>query len=249
MTLLGVNIDHVATVRNARGGREPDPVSAAAIAELHGADQITVHLREDRRHITDRDLRLLRETVRTRLNLEMAIAPEIVKIALEVKPDRVTLVPERRAEITTEGGLDCRKFSMKLAPLIQKFRAADIAVALFLDPDAKQLQRAEKLGADMVEIHTGAYAGARTDNAREKELDRIESGIVQVMELGMRAFAGHGLDYWNITPLLMRVPVEEVNIGHAIVSRAMFVGLGQAVREMKDLVSGKPGEGPIDTPF
>ncbi|MCC6574283.1 MAG: pyridoxine 5'-phosphate synthase [Planctomycetes bacterium] len=249
MTLLGVNIDHVATVRNARGGREPDPVAAAAIAELNGADQITVHLREDRRHITDRDLRVLRETVRTRLNLEMAISPEIVKIALDVHPDRVTLVPERRAEITTEGGLDCRKFSLKLAPLIKRFKEADIGVSLFLDPDLKQLDRAEKLGADMVEIHTGAYANARTDKARITELERIDAAAIKLEELGIRVMAGHGLDYWNISPLLKQVLVEEVNIGHAIVSRAVFVGLGQAVREMKDLVTGKPGVDLNEAPF
>ncbi len=235
MTLLGVNIDHVATVRNARGGREPDPVAAAALAELNGADQITVHLREDRRHITDRDLRLLRQTVRSRLNLEMAAAPEIVKIALEVKPDRVTLVPERRREVTTEGGLDCRKHAGVLGPLLRRFRDAGVGVSLFLDPDPVQLEQARKLGTEMVEIHTGAYAGARDDKTRNRELERIKEAAVRLRKLGLGVLAGHGLDYWNISHLLNQVDIEEVNIGHAIVSRAVFSGLGAAVREMKDL--------------
>lgn len=239
MTLLGVNIDHVATLRNARGGREPEPVAAAAIAELNGADQITVHLREDRRHIRDRDLRVLRETVHTKMNLEMSLAPEVVKIALEVRPDCVTLVPERREELTTEGGLDCVKYEKHLALAIAKLKKAGIKVSLFLDPDSGQLQQAAKLGADMVEMHTGSFANAKSTRGREKELSRIEQGVYTLTSLNVIPAAGHGLDYWNIGQLLARFEypqLAEVNIGHSIISRAIFVGLGQAVREMKALI-------------
>ncbi|MCC6151351.1 MAG: pyridoxine 5'-phosphate synthase [Planctomycetes bacterium] len=244
MTLLGVNIDHVATLRNARGGREPEPVVAAGMAELHGADQITVHLREDRRHITDRDLEILRKTVRTKLNLEMSIAPEIVEAALAVRPDRVTLVPERRQEVTTEGGLDCIKHARDLERVIEKMRKARIAVSLFLDPETAQLEQAKKLGADMVEIHTGAFANARSARAIEKELGRIEQGVYALISLEIAPAAGHGLDYWNITPLLRRFEypaLVEVNIGHAIISRAVLTGLGAAVKEMKGLIAAATG--------
>jgi pyridoxine 5-phosphate synthase len=244
MTLLGVNIDHVATLRNARGGREPEPVVAAGMAELHGADQITVHLREDRRHITDRDLEILRKTVRTKLNLEMSIAPEIVEAALAVRPDRVTLVPERRQEVTTEGGLDCIKHARDLERVIEKMRKARIAVSLFLDPETAQLEQAKKLGADMVEIHTGAFANARSARAIEKELGRIEQGVYALISLEIAPAAGHGLDYWNITPLLRRFEYPaliEVNIGHAIISRAVLTGLGAAVKEMKGLIAAATG--------
>ena len=240
MTLLGVNIDHVATLRNARGGREPEPVAAAAIAELHGADQITIHLREDRRHIRDRDLELLRQTVRTKLNLEMAIAPDVVQAALNVKPDRVTLVPERRQELTTEGGLDCIKHAREIEKVVEKMRKASIAVSLFLDPVTAQIEQAKKLGADMVEIHTGVYANAKSARAIEKELGRIEQAVYTLTSLQVAPAAGHGLDYWNITPLLRRFEYPallEVNIGHAIISRAVFAGLGSAVREMKNLIA------------
>lgn len=244
MTLLGVNIDHVATLRNARGGKEPEPVVAAGIAEINGADQITVHLREDRRHITDRDLEILRKTVRTKLNLEMSIAPEIVEAALAAKPGRVTLVPERRQEVTTEGGLDCIKHARELERVIEKMRKAKIAVSLFLDPETAQLEQAKKLGADMVEIHTGAYANAKSARAAEKELGRIEQGVYALISLEIAPAAGHGLDYWNITPLLRRFEypaLVEVNIGHAIISRALITGLGAAVREMKDLMVAATG--------
>ncbi|CAG0964236.1 pyridoxine 5-phosphate synthase [Planctomycetaceae bacterium] len=244
MTLLGVNIDHVSTLRNARGGKEPEPVVAAGIAEINGADQITVHLREDRRHITDRDLEILRKTVRTKLNLEMSIAPEIVEAALAAKPDRVTLVPERRQEVTTEGGLDCIKHARELERVIEKMRKAKIAVSLFLDPETAQLEQAKKLGADMVEIHTGAYANAKSARAAEKELGRIEQGVYALISLEIAPVAGHGLDYWNITPLLRRFEypaLVEVNIGHAIISRALITGLGAAVREMKDLMVAATG--------
>lgn len=244
MTLLGVNIDHVATLRNARGGKEPEPVVAAGIAEINGADQITVHLREDRRHITDRDLEILRKTVRTKLNLEMSIAPEIVEAALAAKPDRVTLVPERRQEVTTEGGLDCIKHARELERVIERVRKAKIAVSLFLDPETAQLEQAKKLGADMVEIHTGAYANAKSARAVEKELGRIEQGVYALISLEIAPAAGHGLDYWNITPLLRRFEypaLVEVNIGHAIISRALITGLGAAVREMKDLMVAATG--------
>ena len=239
MTLLGVNIDHVATLRNARGGKEPEPVVAAGIAELNGADQITVHLREDRRHITDRDLEILRKTVRTTLNLEMSTASDVVEAALAIKPDRVTLVPERRQEVTTEGGLDCIKHARDLERVIERMRKSKIAVSLFLDPESAQLEQAKKLGADMVEIHTGAYANAKSARAIEKELGRIEQGVYALISLEIAPAAGHGLDYWNITPLLKRFEypaLVEVNIGHAIISRALVSGLGAAVREMKDLI-------------
>ena len=244
MIELGVNIDHVATLRNARGGKEPEPVVAAGIAEINGADQITVHLREDRRHITDRDLEILRKTVRTKLNLEMSIAPEIVEAALAAKPDRVTLVPERRQEVTTEGGLDCIKHARELERVIERVRKAKIAVSLFLDPETAQLEQAKKLGADMVEIHTGAYANAKSARAAEKELGRIEQGVYALISLEIAPAAGHGLDYWNITPLLRRFEypaLVEVNIGHAIISRALITGLGAAVREMKDLMVAATG--------
>jgi pyridoxine 5-phosphate synthase len=244
MTLLGVNIDHVATLRNARGGKEPEPVVAAGIAELNGADQITVHLREDRRHITDRDLEILRRTVRTKLNLEMSTASDVVEAALAAKPDRVTLVPERRQEVTTEGGLDCIKYARDLERVIERMRKAKIAVSLFLDPESAQLEQAKKLGVDMVEIHTGAYANAKSARAIEKELGRIEQGVYALISHEIAPAAGHGLDYWNITSLLKRFEypaLVEVNIGHAIISRAMMSGLGAAVREMKGLIAAASG--------
>lgn len=235
---LGINIDHIATLRQQRGTRYPDPVSAAALAEEAGADQITVHLREDRRHIQDTDVRLLRKTVRTQLNLEMALSPEIIEIALEVRPDIVTIVPERRQELTTEGGLDVRKVAKLLSNAIPKFRDNAITVSLFLEPDVAVIHMAKELGANAVEIHTGRYAEV-APTARDAELNRIQVAADAVAQGKMRVVAGHGLNYENIRTLVKTVPlIAEYNIGHSIIARATFVGLAQAVKEMKQLLKG-----------
>lgn len=238
MTLLGVNIDHVATVRNARGGTEPDPVTAAHIAELAGADSIVCHLREDRRHIRDRDVQLIRDTVKTSLQLEMAANADVIKVALAVRPAEIMLVPERRAELTTEGGLDCVKQRAELAPVIRQFLGAGIGVSVFIDPDMAQVECARAIGAYTIELHTGPYAHARDDKSREAELDRLETAAHAAWEAGLVVHAGHGLNYVNIGPLLKRIPAEKVNIGHSIICRAVFAGLENAVREMKRLVTG-----------
>lgn len=233
---LGVNVDHVATVRQARRANEPDPVAAALAAELGGADSIVVHLRADRRHIQDRDLRLLRAVVTTRLNLEMGLADEIVAIALEVRPDQVTLVPERREELTTEGGLDAVAEHDRLAAVLPRFRAAGIAVSLFLDPVRAQLECARSLGADAVEVHTGAYANARVPEDRRRELLRVtEAGLI-ARTGRLACAAGHGLTYRNVGEVARLPNLEELNIGHSIVARALLVGMTQAVREMKALI-------------
>jgi pyridoxine 5-phosphate synthase len=234
MPRLGVNIDHVATLRQARGGREPDPVWAAALAELGGADGITVHLREDRRHIQDRDVRLLRETVQVRLNLEMSIDPRIVTLALEWKPDQVTFVPERREELTTEGGLDIVVHRERVAEALARCRGAGIEVALFLDPDLAQIAAARELGADAVELHTGAYANATTAAGRGPELNALIQAGRATVAAGMELHAGHGLNLQNVGPVARMDHMQELNIGHSIVSRAVFVGLERAVREMKE---------------
>ena len=233
---LGVNVDHVATIRQARDTLYPDPVTAAAIAELAGADQITVHLREDRRHIQDRDLRILRSTVQTRLNLEMAVTQEMLGIAMDLRPDTVTLVPEKREERTTEGGLDAVGLYDTLAPFCDALMAADIAVSLFIDPDGEQVDAAGRLDVDAVELHTGDYAESQDDAAQRDELSRLgeASRIAYAASLGV--IAGHGLDYTNTTALLGISEIEEVNIGHSIVARSIFVGLDQAVREMLALL-------------
>ncbi len=236
MVKLGVNIDHVATVREARKGREPDPVWAAAVCELAGADIITVHLREDRRHVNDRDLRLLKETVSTKLNLEMADTPEIVAIALEVRPEQVTLVPEKREEVTTEGGLDVRGNLKSLSAAAGKFREAGILVSYFIDPDFDQLAAARDAGADFVELHTGSYATAAVEAEVEAELSKLLAGAEKGAELGLRINAGHGLNYLNVRPVLALAGLEELHIGHSIVSRAVFSGLDRAVREMLSLL-------------
>jgi pyridoxine 5-phosphate synthase len=239
MARLGVNVDHVATIRQARRVAEPDPVTAAALAELAGADGITVHLREDRRHIQDRDVVLLRQTVKTRLNLEMAATDEMVTIALEVRPDSVTLVPEKREELTTEGGLDVRHHQELLAGQVSRLRQGGIAVSLFVDPDLDQLKAARQAGADLVEIHTGSYCEAKDTRARRAELAKIESSIRSARELGFGVNAGHGLDYCNIREVVALGGIEEYNIGHSIVSRAVLVGMERAVREMVTLVRGE----------
>lgn len=236
MANLGVNIDHVATVRQARGGMEPDPVAAAILAELGGADGITIHLREDRRHIQDRDLRLLRQTIKTKLNLEMAATDEMVRIALEVKPEMCTLVPEKRQELTTEGGLDVR-FNLEIVSgAVDRLQDGGISVSLFVDPDSDQIKAASKAGADCIEIHTGAFAEAREWKVQEQELIKIENAVKLAKKLGMGVNAGHGLNYTNIKKVASIGGIEEFNIGHAIISRALFVGLERAVREMVDLV-------------
>jgi len=236
MARLGVNIDHVATIRQARGGAEPDPVAAAAIAELAGADGITIHLREDRRHIQDRDLKLLRQTVRTKLNLEMAATEEMVSIALAVKPDMCTLVPEKRQELTTEGGLDVRLHALALEKAILRLQDGGLAVSLFIDPDPDQIKAAHRIGADYIEIHTGAFADAADPKAEDREIIKIENGIRLASKIGLGVNAGHGLNYINVKKVAALGGVEEFNIGHSIISRAVIVGLDRAVRDMVDLI-------------
>jgi pyridoxine 5-phosphate synthase len=235
MPELGVNIDHVATIRQARRTYEPDPVAAAALCELAGADSITIHLREDRRHIQDRDVRILRETVTSRLNLELAVADEIVGIACEVRPDQATIVPEKREEITTEGGLDVAAHRAATERAIQRLKSAGIHVSLFLDPDPAQIELAAQLGADAVELHTGQYALARGP-AQNEQLVALVSAGKRIVELGMGLHAGHGLNYHNVTPVARIPHMHELNIGHSIISRAVLVGMERAVREMKQLV-------------
>lgn len=236
MTHLAINIDHVATVRNARGINEPDPVAAAAICELAGAAGIVVHLREDRRHVNDRDIRLLRETIKTRMNLEMGANKEIINIALDIKPDMVTLVPEKRQELTTEGGLDVSGQKKKLAKTINRMDKAGIPVSLFIDPEAKQVKAAHAIGATYVELHTGRYCDATSEIEREKEYQLIMSAAEEAYQMGLRVNAGHGLDYQTTARIAALDTIEELSIGHAIIARAIFVGLDQAVREMKNIV-------------
>jgi pyridoxine 5-phosphate synthase len=232
MPHLAVNVDHVATIRQARGTVEPDPVTAAAICELAGAAGIVVHLREDRRHIQDRDLLLLRQTVKTRLNLEMAASAEMLTIAAEVKPDMVTLVPEKRQELTTEGGLDVKGNRRKIGKAISRLAASNIPVSLFIDPDPGQIKVSRAIGATYVELHTGRYCDATTDEEREREFTQIEEAAAAAYALGLRVNAGHGLDYRNSARVASLDTIDELSIGHAIISRAVFVGLDQAVREM-----------------
>ena len=236
MPFLAINVDHIATLRQARGGVEPDPVLAAGICELAGAEGIVVHLREDRRHIQDRDVRLLRQTVKSKLNLEMANAPEIVDIALEVVPDMITLVPEKRKELTTEGGLDVIANAKKLTKTINKMRKAGIPVSLFIDPNAEQVQAALDVGATYVELHTGRYCDAKSEVEQEQEFHLIEQTSELAYESGLRVNAGHGLDYRNTAPIAALPFIEELSIGHAVISRAAMVGLDQAVREMLNIV-------------
>jgi len=236
MTKLAINVDHVATVRQARGGTEPDPVTAAAICELAGAQGIVVHLREDRRHIQERDVRLLRETVKTKLNLEMAAVNEIVQIALEIKPDMITLVPEKRQELTTEGGLNVIKNEKKMKKIIEKMNKGGIPVSLFIDPDAEQIEAAADVGATFVELHTGRYCDATDEKQQDQEFRLIESSAELAFESGLLVNAGHGLDYLTTARISALKTIEELSIGHAIISRAVFVGIDQAVREMLALM-------------
>ncbi len=242
MTLrLGVNVDHVASLRNARGVRYPDPVDAAFVAERAGAAQITIHLREDRRHIVDRDLTLLRQTVTTRLNLEMAATQEMLKIAFEYKPDAVTLVPERREELTTEGGLDVAMHRDALKRFVKQLREADIRVSLFIEPDLDQLRAAHKVDAQAVEFHTGKYANLRGVQDRREELSRLVDVTKAAKRLGLSVYAGHGLTYDNVKPVAMIAEIEELNIGHAIIARAVVDGLDRAVRDMITLMNEARG--------
>jgi len=228
---LGVNIDHVATIREARRTVEPDPVAAAAAVEMAGADQITVHLREDRRHIQNRDVRLIREVARTALNLEMAATAEMQEIALALRPDAVCIVPERREEITTEGGLNLVDAPASMSETVATLKDAGIHVTAFLSPELNQIQEAARFRFDSVEIHTGAYANA--DRSRvEQELKRVRDAAEAIRHLGMRVHAGHGLNYHNVGAVLDVPALEEVNIGHAIIARAVFVGLDRAIRDM-----------------
>lgn len=242
MPSLGVNIDHVATIRQARyredpqnRNAEPDPVAAALVAERAGAKGITAHLREDRRHMQDRDILRLREVITTKLNLEMGVTEEILRIALEILPEDVCLVPENRREVTTEGGLDCLTNREVLRPAIARLRGRGIRVSLFIDPDAEQVEAAADLDADFVELHTGTYANSFGD-AAERELQRLQAAALLAVERGVRVNAGHGLNYANTLPVLQLAGLEELNIGHSIISRALIVGFDQAVREMCGLI-------------
>jgi len=236
MIRLGVNVDHVATIREARKGIEPDPIAAAVLVELAGADGIVCHLREDRRHLKDRDLSLLRQIVRTHLNLEMAATDEMIKKAIKILPDMVTLVPERRQEVTTEGGLDITANYDYLEEVTSSLRANNIVVSFFIDPDIYQIKSAAKLGADYVELHTGSYANANDLNKVMEELERIKSMAAAAAKLGLGVSAGHGLNYQNVVDIAKINKIEELNIGHSIISRAVLVGMDRAVREMIDLM-------------
>lgn len=234
--LLGVNIDHIATLRNARGTTYPDPVQAAFVAEQAGADGITIHLREDRRHITDRDLMLISQTVQTRLNLEMAVTEEMIEIACQTQPDFCCLVPEKRQEVTTEGGLDVIANEEKIADAIKRLSLAGIKVSLFIDPDHEQINAADRVGAPFIEIHTGAYADAEDEMAQEKEFVRIRDAVTYAASKGLKVNAGHGLHYHNVQRIAALPELYELNIGHAIIGRAVFSGLAPAVEEMKRLM-------------
>lgn len=234
--LLGVNIDHIATLRNARGTAYPDPVQAAFIAEQAGADGITVHLREDRRHITDRDVELLRQTIQTRMNLEMAVTDEMVDIACRIKPAFCCLVPEKRQEVTTEGGLDVAGQKEKIARAVKRLTEAGIKVSLFIDPDHTQIDAADDVGAPFIEIHTGAYADAETSQEEDKEFVRIKDAVAYAAGKGLKVNAGHGLNYHNVQRVAALPAIYELNIGHAIIGRAVFSGLAAAVADMKTLL-------------
>jgi len=236
MPILGVNIDHIATLRQARGGVEPDPVLAARVCEAAGCDSIVAHLREDRRHMNDRDLYLLRKTVRTRLNMEMSVAKDIVAVALDLVPDQATLVPERRQELTTEGGLDCVKYGKQITSVTAKLQDQGTVVSLFIDPSNRQVKAARDTGAEFIELHTGEYSNAVGARARKAELRKLEAATAYAVSLGLRVNAGHGLNYVNVRDVAGIKGMEELNIGHSIISRAVFAGLDKAVREMIALI-------------
>ena len=237
MIKLGVNIDHVATIRQARRTVEPDPVYAAVLAELAGADCITVHLRQDRRHINDRDVELLSKTVKVKLNLEMSIAKPIVTIACRIRPDQATLVPEKRQEITTEGGLDVKGQFKQVKQAVEKLKKKGIIVSLFIDPEIEQIEASKETGCEFIELHTGRYANTKTEKSSIRELDILSKAAKYAYSLGLRVNAGHGLTYINTRDLVENVPhIEELNIGHSLISRAVFIGIDQAVKEMKQII-------------
>ena len=232
MPRLNVNIDHVATVRQARGGTEPDPVVAASMAELAGAEGIVVHLREDRRHAQVRDLEVLRKTVQTKLNMEMAPTRSMVNIAKRIKPEMATLVPEKRQELTTEGGLNVSRHFKTVRSTVSALKKTNIFVSLFVDPDLKQIEKSKESGAQMVEIHTGTYADAKSERTAERELIKIEKAVNYALDIGLRVSAGHGLNYFNVEQVALIEGIEELNIGHSLISRAVLVGMDTAVRDM-----------------
>ncbi len=237
MVKLGVNIDHVATVRNIRCGVEPEPLFAALISEVAGADSIVVHLREDRRHINEKDLYILKSVVKSRLNLEMSTFDDIIEIACEIKPDQATLVPEKRQEITTEGGLDVVKNFKKIKKTVSRLRHEGIDVSLFIDPLRTQIDAAVKSGVDRIELHTGRYANAKKANEKEDCLKQLKVNVAYARSKGLHVYAGHGLDYYNVRPVAGIKGIEELNIGYSIVCRAVLVGLDRAVKEMKNLMN------------
>ncbi|SOD42061.1 pyridoxine 5'-phosphate synthase [Nitrosovibrio sp. Nv4] len=236
MIRLGVNIDHVATLRQARGTTYPNPIEAALIAESAGADAITLHLREDRRHIQDRDVEILRNLLKTRMNLESAVTDEMVEFALRIRPHDVCLVPERREELTTEGGLDVVRYFEQVQRACRRLAEADIRVSLFIDADQAQIDAAAQTGTPAIEVHTGHYADARTASEEQNELERIRAAVMQGIGLGLRVNAGHGLHYRNVQPIAAITDISELNIGHAIVAHALFIGFEQAVKQMKRLM-------------
>ncbi len=245
MLLLGINVDHVATIREARKVDYPDPVEAAILAQMAGADQITIHLREDRRHIQDRDLEIMSRILKVPLNLELALNDDVIAQALKYKPERVCIVPEKREEITTEGGLDVVQYTAKLLEVIPKFKAAGIETSLFIDPDESAIEASYKVKADAIELHTGAFANAKTDNQQFIEIERIDSAIETAISLAepynyiTKINLGHGLNYRNLSMLLETIQIEfisELNIGHSIVARAVYVGLERAIKEMKEII-------------
>lgn len=238
MPTLGVNIDHIATLREVRRGIEPEPVIAALICEAAGAEAIVAHLREDRRHIKERDLYILKKTVKTKLNLEMSISPEIVEIACKLKPGQATLVPEKRQELTTEGGLDVISNFKKIQQVLHRLEKQGIPVSLFIDPDKEQIGAAKKAGIGMIELHTGRYADATGKTGKDKYFKELETAAHYAMALGLRVFAGHGLNYYNASRVAKIKEIEELNIGYSIVCRAVLVGLDRAVKEMKVLING-----------
>jgi pyridoxine 5-phosphate synthase len=237
MARLGVNIDHVATVRQARGADEPDPIWAAVQAELGGADCITFHLREDRRHINDRDAEVLRRTVATKLNMEMSIAPDVVKVALSLKPGQCTLVPERRQEVTTEGGLNVARLLKHIAPVVSRLKKAGVVTSAFVEPRSEQIEACAKAGFDAIELWTGGYAHARPGAQRDAELEKLVEALDAGLERGLTVHAGHGLTYRNVEPLAAIQGFDEFNIGHSIVARAVLVGMREAVAEMKRILA------------
>jgi pyridoxine 5-phosphate synthase len=236
MPKLGVNIDHVATLRQARKENFPDPVKAAVICESSGADSIVCHLRQDRRHIHDKDVLDLRKSIKTRFNLEMSIADEIVRIALKIKPEQATIVPEKRLELTTEGGLDVIRYKKKTAKVVEMLRKKNITVNLFIDPDKRQIKASKEIGAEYIELHTGKYANASNAVSVKREFSRIKDSVFYGKGIGLGINAGHGLDYVNAIPIAGIPGIEELNIGFSIISASLFIGIGEAVKEMKRII-------------